>query len=59
MLVTWAFAVMYAWMKFSNLIVRIRPTREEELAGLDASQMGGAAYPDFQPAAQQGAEMAG
>ena len=51
-LVTWAFAVMYAWMKFSNLIVPIRPAREEELQGLDSSQMGGPAYPDFQLAAK-------
>ena len=49
-LVTWTFVVMYAWMKFSNLIVPIRPTREEELKGLDATQMGVFAYPDFQPA---------
>jgi Amt family ammonium transporter len=49
-LVTWAFVVMYAWMKFSNLIVPIRPSREEELKGLDATQMGVLAYPDFQPA---------
>ena len=49
-LVTWAFVVMYAWMKFSNLIVPIRPTKEEELKGLDATQMGVLAYPDFQPA---------
>lgn len=51
-LITWAFAVMYAWMKFSNLIVPIRPTKEEELQGLDISQMGGPAYPDFQLAAK-------
>ena len=49
-LITWAFVVMYAWMKFSNLIVPIRPTREQELLGLDASQMGVLAYPDFEPA---------
>ncbi|HTT19126.1 MAG TPA: ammonium transporter [Candidatus Sulfotelmatobacter sp.] len=49
-LVTWAFVVMYAWMKFSNLIIPIRPTTEEEVKGLDATQMGVRAYPDFQPA---------
>jgi Amt family ammonium transporter len=48
-LIIWAFVVMYAWMKFSNLIIPIRPTREEELEGLDATQMGVLAYPDFQP----------
>jgi len=49
-LITWAFVVMFAWMKFSNLIIPIRPTAEEELKGLDATQMGVLAYPDFQPA---------
>jgi ammonium transporter, Amt family len=49
-LVTWAFVVMYAWMKFSNLIIPIRPSAEEEIKGLDATQMGVLAYPDFQPA---------
>jgi Amt family ammonium transporter len=47
-LVTWAFSVMYAWMKLSNMIVPIRPTAEEELKGLDATQMGILAYPDFE-----------
>jgi ammonium transporter, Amt family len=47
-LVTWAFTVMYAWMKLSNMIVPIRPTAEEELKGLDATQMGILAYPDFE-----------
>jgi ammonium transporter, Amt family len=51
-LVTWSFAVMYGWMKFSNLIIPIRPTAEEELKGLDATQMGVLAYPDFQPATE-------
>jgi len=49
-LFTWAFGVMFIWMKFSNLIVPIRPTREVELAGLDSTQMGALAYPDFAPA---------
>jgi hypothetical protein len=46
-------------MKLSNLIVPIRPTQEEELKGLDASQMGGAAYPEFQPATQRVAGVPG
>jgi ammonia channel protein AmtB len=37
-------------MKLSNLIIPIRPTAEEELKGLDATQMGVLAYPDFEPA---------
>jgi ammonium transporter, Amt family len=43
-LVTWAFGVMYVWMKVSNLIVPIRPTVEEETKGLDVGQLGGPAY---------------
>jgi Amt family ammonium transporter len=58
-LVTWAFAVMYGWMKLSNLIVPIRPTREEELKGLDATQLGVLAYPDFQPASKESPELVG
>jgi ammonium transporter, Amt family len=57
-LVTWAFVVMYAWMKLSNLIVPIRPTAEEELKGLDATQMGVLAYPDFAPSIKEGPEFA-
>jgi Amt family ammonium transporter len=30
-LVTWAFGVMFVWMKLSNLIVPIRPSKEVEL----------------------------
>jgi Amt family ammonium transporter len=48
-LIVWAFVVMYAWMKFSNLIVPIRPSAKDELKGLDVTQMGVLAYPDFQP----------
>ena len=48
--ITWAFVVMYVSMKFSNLIIPIRPTAEEELKGLDGTQVGVLAYPDFEPA---------
>jgi Amt family ammonium transporter len=48
-LFTWAFGVMYIWMKLSNLIVPMRPPIEIELQGLDATQMGALAYPDFAP----------
>ncbi|HTQ39657.1 MAG TPA: ammonium transporter [Pirellulales bacterium] len=51
-LFTWAFGVMYLWMNFSNLIVPIRPSKEIELAGLDATQMGSPAYPDFKPSVE-------
>ena len=48
-LFTWAFGVMYLWMNVSNLIVPIRPSKEVELAGLDVTEMGSPAYPDFKP----------
>ncbi len=47
-LFTWAFVVMYAWMKFSNLIIPMRASKEDELQGLDATQMGTLAYPEFE-----------
>ncbi|HUD46701.1 MAG TPA: ammonium transporter [Candidatus Baltobacteraceae bacterium] len=52
-LVTWAFTIMYVWMKFSNLIIPIRPSEADELKGLDATQLGAPAYPDFAPATQK------
>jgi Amt family ammonium transporter len=52
-LFTWAFVVMYLWMKFSNLIVPMRASKEAELAGLDTTQMGAAAYPEFTPPADE------
>jgi Amt family ammonium transporter len=52
-LATWAFTVMYVWMKFSNLIIPIRPSEADELEGLDATQLGALAYPDFEPATQK------
>jgi ammonia channel protein AmtB len=38
---------MYVWMKFSNLIVPIRPSEADEIEGLDATQLGVQAYPEF------------
>ena len=44
---------MFFWMKISNLIIPIRPPSEIELQGLDATQMGALAYPDFAPAVEK------
>lgn len=38
-LVTWAFTVMFIWMKVGNPIIPIRPPSEIELHALDATQM--------------------
>src|SRR5580658_2201532 len=53
-LVTFGFAAMYAWMKVSNWLIPIRPSAAIDPAGLDATQMGAPAYPDFQPAIEKG-----
>jgi Amt family ammonium transporter len=47
-IVVWAFGSAFVFFKVQSMIMRIRSTREEELEGLDISEMGVAAYPDFQ-----------
>ena len=37
----------FIWFKVSNLIVPLRSTKEDEMAGLDMPEMGAMAYPDF------------
>src|SRR5439155_19353763 len=44
----WAFGSAYAFFKVQSLFMRLRPTAEEEMAGLDLPEMGALAYPDFQ-----------
>jgi Amt family ammonium transporter len=41
------FAMAYVWFKLSDKITPIRVDREVEIEGLDASEMGVLAYPDF------------
>jgi Amt family ammonium transporter len=41
------FVMAYVWFKLSNLITPLRVSRETELAGLDAPEMGALGYPDF------------
>lgn len=43
----WAFGTMYAFFKIQHAIMGIRSSEEDELAGLDATEMGALAYPDF------------
>jgi Amt family ammonium transporter len=41
------FVMAYAWFKVSNLITPIRVSKETEMQGLDAPEMGALGYPDF------------
>jgi len=41
------FVMAYAWFKLSNLITPLRVSKEVEMAGLDAPEMGVLGYPDF------------
>ena len=52
--VTWAFGTMYAFFKVQHAIQGIRSSAAHELAGLDATEMGVLAYPDFAGSGQMG-----
>ncbi|HEY3964778.1 MAG TPA: ammonium transporter [Planctomycetaceae bacterium] len=41
------FVMSYAWFKLSNLIFPLRVSKEVEMAGLDAPEMGVLGYPEF------------
>jgi len=41
------FVMAFVWFKISNLIVPLRVSKEDELAGLDAPEMGVLGYPEF------------
>ncbi len=44
---TWAFGTMYAFFRIQDAVQGIRSSEADELAGLDATEMGVLAYPDF------------
>jgi Amt family ammonium transporter len=44
----WAFGSAWVFFKIQGKFQRLRPTAEEEIAGLDMPEMGAYAYPDFQ-----------
>ncbi len=46
--IAWAFTTAYVFFKVQSKFMRLRPTAEEEIAGLDLPEMGALAYPDFQ-----------
>jgi Amt family ammonium transporter len=54
--VAWAFGLGFAFFKIQDMLTPggIRSSREDELAGLDATEMGVLAYPDFSGASAQG-----
>ncbi|MHB8971760.1 MAG: ammonium transporter [Pirellulaceae bacterium] len=45
--IVFGFVMAYAWFKVSNLITPIRVSKETEMQGLDAPEMGALGYPDF------------
>jgi ammonium transporter, Amt family len=47
-LAIFAFVMAYVWFKLSDAITPIRVSRETEMEGLDAPEMGTLGYPDFQ-----------
>ncbi|MGD0899997.1 MAG: hypothetical protein ABR915_19355, partial [Thermoguttaceae bacterium] len=46
-LLLFGFLTAYACFKLSNLLVRMRVSRDTELMGLDTPEMGAMGYPDF------------
>ena len=45
--VTWAFGLHYLFFTFQAKTTGLRSSEADELAGLDATEMGALAYPDF------------
>jgi Amt family ammonium transporter len=45
----WSFGSAFAFFKIQSMFMKIRPTVEEEMQGLDMPEMGMPAYPDFAP----------
>jgi Amt family ammonium transporter len=43
----WAFGMFYAFFKIQEKVMGLRSSEADELAGLDATEMGVLAYPDF------------
>jgi Amt family ammonium transporter len=44
----WAFGSAFVFFKLQSMVMKLRPSAEEEMAGLDLPEMGALAYPDFQ-----------
>ena len=46
-LIVFGFVMAYVWFKISNLIIPMRVSKETEMSGLDAPEMGVMGYPEF------------
>ncbi len=46
-LVCFAIPMAYMWFRLSNVLTPLRSAAEDELAGLDATEMGSPGYPEF------------
>jgi len=44
----WAFGTMYVFFRVQDAVMGIRSSEEDEIAGLDATEMGLSAYPEFE-----------
>jgi len=51
----WAFATMYVFFKIQSKTMGLRSSEADELAGLDVTEMGVLAYPDFAGSGAMGA----
>jgi len=51
----WAFGTMYVFFRIQDKVQGIRSSAEDELAGLDVTEMGVMAYPDFAGSGSMGA----
>jgi cytochrome oxidase Cu insertion factor (SCO1/SenC/PrrC family) len=46
--VFWAFGTGWLFFKVQSKFMKLRPTAEDEMQGLDVPEMGVEAYPDFE-----------
>jgi Amt family ammonium transporter len=46
--IVWAFVSAFLFFKLQSMFMKLRPSPEDELEGLDIPEMGAKAYPDFQ-----------
>ena len=46
--IVWAFTTAFIFFKVQSMFMKLRPSAEDEVEGLDIPEMGAKAYPDFQ-----------
>ena len=54
----WSFGSAFIFFKVQSMVMKLRPTAEDETAGLDLPEMGALAYPDFQTVGRHFARIA-